>query len=109
MPRRTKRETTPVRSAPLEKTIVNRGMAIGESMGHLAVKFHGGAYFLRGFPDVGFLRDGVIKFVEYKRPGEEPTKIQLAWHRKLRDKGFQVAVIDQAAETRTFLEGGRDQ
>jgi hypothetical protein len=89
----------------LESTIVKGGMKIGESLGFLAVKFHGGPYFPRGFPDVGFFKDGGVRFVEYKRPGEEPSEIQKVWHRRLRDLGFAVAVIDRAADTRVFLEG----
>jgi len=96
----------PKRSAgPLESVIVKGGMKIGESLGFLPVKFHGGPYFPRGFPDVGFFKAGGVRFVEYKRPGEEPTAVQKQWHKRLRDLGFSVAVIDQAADTRGFLEG----
>lgn len=105
MPRKTKDERAARKAPPLEKTIVNRGMEIAESLGWIAVKVHGSAYGPRGFPDCQFFRDGVTKFIEYKRPGEEPTAIQLRWHKRLRDAGFAVAVIDEAKATRWFLEG----
>lgn len=109
MPRKnkpTKAEKSSRRAAPLEKVVVNRGMDIGKSLGWLPVKFHGGPFTPRGFPDVLFFKDGVTKFVEYKRPGETPTAVQCRWHTILLNAGFEVAVIDEAKETRWFLQGG---
>jgi hypothetical protein len=90
---------------PLESTIVRAAMDLAEAKGWIAVKMHGSAYAPRGFPDVTFFRDGVTKFVEYKRPGEGPSAVQKVWHAKLRAKGFAVAVIDRAKDTEAFLEG----
>jgi predicted RNA-binding Zn-ribbon protein involved in translation (DUF1610 family) len=49
----------------------------------------------RADPDRLVLLDGgEALFVELKRPGEEPRPEQLREHKRLRDKGFSVTVID---------------
>ena len=48
-----------------------------------------------GFPDrliVG--RKAFVMFIEFKRVGEEPRKLQLYWHKKLRALGFIVVVCE---------------
>lgn len=47
-----------------------------------------------GIPDLIFLKDKKCIFVEVKSPGEKPEPLQEYWHRRLRDKGFEVYVID---------------
>ena len=44
--------------------------------------------------DIVWWPDGIIVFVEVKAPGEKPRKIQLYEHRKMRETGLQVYVID---------------
>ena len=41
-----------------------------------------------------------VLWVEYKKPGEEPTKAQLEWHEQERARGGLVVVIDS-------IEGGK--
>ena len=60
-----------------------------------AVKIKGGkCYKLTGYvgiPDrLVLLPGGIVKFVETKRPGEEPRESQLASHAELRRLGFEV-------------------
>lgn len=51
--------------------------------------------FFRGFPDrICLAPRAVIVFVELKKPGELPTKIQLKVQAKIRALGFRVEVID---------------
>ena len=51
----------------------------------------------RGFPDRIILWDGgEVLFVEFKRPGEVPRKLQTHIHALLRRIGFVVEVYDDA-------------
>lgn len=45
-----------------------------------------------GIPDRLALRDKVAGFIEFKRPGFEPTPLQLLRHAQLRRLGFEVIV-----------------
>jgi hypothetical protein len=59
-----------------------------------------------GIPDrilLGLL-DGESAFVELKAPGEEPSKIQLYWHKRLRLRGFKVAVIQSTKQFDRLLD-----
>lgn len=93
------------RGAPLEKVIVGRVMDEARRLGYLVYKMHGGPYSVRGIPDVLAIKDGVACWMEAKRPGEEPTKIQVARMRELREAGCRTAVVTSAGEARDFLEG----
>lgn len=51
----------------------------------------------RGWPDRLILWEGGnFLFIEFKRPGEAPRKLQLYIHQLLRDIGFEVQVHDDA-------------
>lgn len=53
----------------------------------------------RSVPDRIFLGPGaMIFFIEFKRPGEKPTKLQEAEHAELRKLGFSVYVIDNVED-----------
>jgi len=49
---------------------------------------------LRGVPDRVLIYRGAVAFVELKAPGNKPTKLQAAIHRRLREAGANVHVID---------------
>lgn len=52
-----------------------------------------------GFPDRLLLRpDGSVAFIEFKRPGQRPTKIQAYWHGRLREMLYEVAVVRSLRE-----------
>ena len=68
------------------------------------MKNHGSAYSVKGLPDVLVIKDGRAAWMEAKRPGEEPTKIQLHVMRQLAAAGCPVAVVHSAADARHFLE-----
>ena len=54
---------------------------------------------MRGFPDRLILfRNGQALFVEFKRAGEEPRKLQLYVHKVLEAMGFQVHCYDNVDE-----------
>lgn len=64
-----------------------------EDIGGMAVKLL--SQFLRGLPDRMFLlKSGVVIFVEFKSTGKKPTKIQEYIHKRIRDLGFPVLVVD---------------
>jgi len=92
------------RKAPLERTIVANVMAQGRALGFWSVKFHGNAFTMSGVPDVLMIKDGRAVWLECKRPGEEPTKIQNHRMRELASAGCPVAVVTSAAEAKAFLE-----
>ena len=93
------------RSVPLEKTIVAKVIATARSLGWWAAKMHGNAFMVRGLPDVLVVKHGRAAWMECKRPGEDPTKIQEHRLRELARAGCPVAVIRSADEARRFLEG----
>lgn len=57
----------------------------------LLVKIH---HCIVGFPDRVLLRpNGTAAFIEFKRPGEQPTKIQKYWLERLNYMGFRAVVV----------------
>lgn len=46
---------------------------------------------------------GMMFFIEFKAPGEEPTTAQYREHEKLRALGFEVYVIDQPGDGEALL------
>lgn len=64
-----------------------------DDIGGMAVKLL--SQFLRGLPDRMFLlKGGIVIFVEFKSTGKKPTKIQEYIHKRIRDLGFSVLVVD---------------
>lgn len=64
-----------------------------DDTGGMAVKLL--SQFLRGLPDrVFLLKGGTVIFVEFKSTGKKPTKIQEYIHKRIRDLGFPVLVVD---------------
>ena len=89
---------------PLEKTIVAKVLAEAKRLGLLAIKNHGSSYSVKGLPDVLAIKDGMCAWMEVKRPGEEPTRIQEHVMRQLAGAGCPVTVVRSASEARRFLE-----
>lgn len=46
-----------------------------------------------GVPDRIFFKDGVCQMIEFKAPRKQPTALQYAIHRQLKDHGFHVYVV----------------
>lgn len=84
-------------------------MAAAKEMGWLAIKLHGGAYQMTGLPDVLAMKHGHAAWMEFKRPGESPTKIQSHRLRQLSAAGCSTAVCYSAADVRTFLTQCEEQ
>ena len=57
----------------------------------------------RGFPDRLFIRNGVVVFIEIKRPGEAPTRQQLRRHAEMRSHGAKVHWVDNLEVAKGIL------
>ena len=93
-----------MKKPPLEKTIVNNVMAVARSMGYWTMKNHGSQFSVAGLPDVLLIKEGRAVWLEAKRPGEEPTRIQEHRMRELIGFGCPVAVVRSAGDAKAFLE-----
>ena len=93
-----------MRKPPLEKTIVANVMAVARSMGYWVMKNHGSQFSVAGLPDVLLIKEGRAVWLEAKRPGEEPTRIQEHRMRELIGVGCAVAVVRSAGDAKAFLE-----
>lgn len=72
-------------------------------MGGIAPKFVSPGF--DGMPDrIVLLPYGMIGFVEVKVMGCKPRPLQLARHKKLRDLGFKVYVLDDEKQIETILQ-----
>lgn len=49
---------------------------------------------LNGWPDLQAHKNGRTVFIEVKAPGKKPAPLQEYRHKKLREQGFTVLVID---------------
>jgi hypothetical protein len=93
-----------MKKPPLEKTIVANVMAVARSMGYWVMKNHGSQFSVAGLPDVLLIKEGRAVWLEAKRPGEEPTRIQEHRMRELIGVGCPVAVVRSAGDAKAFLE-----
>lgn len=76
-----------------EKDLEKKLNAKIKLLGGISIKLL--SYLFAGLPDrMCLLPGGRIIFVELKTTGEKPSKIQLIIHRKLKELGFAVLVID---------------
>ncbi len=57
----------------------------------------------RAVPDRMFMRGNRAFFIEFKRSGAAPTKLQLREHEKIRSAGFEVRVIDSVESGLTLF------
>ena len=87
----------------LESRIENKLKTEIDKLGGKAYKFISPGE--SGVPDrLVLLPGGKAIFVELKRPGEKPRKLQLLNHKKLRSLGFDVRVIDTINGVKDFIE-----
>ena len=76
----------------LESQLEKKCTELAKSSGWLAFKFTSPSN--RGVPDRIYLKNGVCKFVEFKRKGCVPTPLQNKRIAQLREQGFLVFVVD---------------
>ena len=85
-----------------EKEIEAKLVSFVKKAGGLAVKFW--AISFVGFPDrIVLMPGGKVWFVEVKKPGKKPSKIQAYVHEQLRTLGFSVLVVDSPDEVTNFI------
>jgi hypothetical protein len=78
--------------APLESDVQSKCVNYVRRLGAYARKFSSPAN--RSVPDYIITLRGVTWYVEFKRPGKEPTEAQLKEHEAIRAAGGEVWVVD---------------
>lgn len=82
----------------LEKTVEKKCMALAKKRGFQFLKWQNTAQ--KGVPDRILIGQGIIEFVELKRPGGKLTKLQTAMHRKIDTAyGRKVCWVIDSVET----------
>lgn len=85
-----------------EKAIERKLVEMCKENGALCIKLL--TYQFIGLPDrMCLFPGGTVVFVELKTTGEKPRKIQLAIHKKLRELGFRVEVIDNVEKVESLI------
>lgn len=59
----------------------------------------------KGIPDRIFLYQGRVFYIEFKAPGKKPTVLQERVHRKIREQGIMVFVIDNIEDGKKAIRG----
>jgi Holliday junction resolvase len=90
--------------ARLERTIVAKVLDEARRLGWWTMKNHGNAFSVKGLPDVLVIKDGRAAWMEVKRPGEDPTRVQEHRMRELSKAGCPVTVVRSVGDAREFLE-----
>lgn len=85
----------------LESRIESKTSAYAESLGILTLKLN--VKGRAGWPDRLYLFRGHIWFVEFKRAGENPRKLQTYIHNQLRQQGAVVKLIDNLIDGRSMI------
>jgi hypothetical protein len=89
----------------LERGIENRACKEIVKLGGLTRKMNGLGN--RSWPDRLIIGFGVQYYIEFKKPGEDPTPLQLKLHRELRKRGHIVLVLDNVEDAvRSFKKEG---
>lgn len=58
-----------------------------------------------GMPDrIVLLPFGRFAFVEVKAPGEKPRRLQTSRHRKIRQLGFKIYILDDVKNIKNILD-----
>jgi len=85
-----------------EKAVERKLVEMCKANGALCIKLL--TYQFIGLPDrMCLFPNGVIIFIELKTTGEKPRKIQLSVHKKLRELGFRVEVIDTIEKVENLI------
>jgi len=86
-----------------ESTIESNFVKQVKAMGGMAIKLISPNF--AGLPDrLVLLPHGRMFFVELKATGQKPRPLQIAVHRKLRELGFTVYVIDSNEKVKELLQ-----
>jgi len=89
--------------AESEKTLDKKLVRKVRELGGLSIKLS--ALHFTGLPDrMCLVPGGKIAFAEMKGTGEESSRIQKTVHKKLRELGFAVEVVDSTNSLNIFLK-----
>jgi hypothetical protein len=92
-----------IMSRVLEKTIERNVVNYALKKGIESVKLNGMGK--RSHPDRMFLGPrGRVLFIEFKKPGEEPTPLQKHLHKKWKRLGHKVYVVDNVTIGRELID-----
>ena len=83
-------------SRPLESNLEQKVVEYSNERGVLSLKLN--VLGRVGWPDRLFLYKGRVLFIEFKRQGEKPRKLQEYVHNQLRNQGFCVVVVDNFSQ-----------
>lgn len=98
-------ENATMRDQPSEKVIVNNIMAEAKRLGWWTLKVHGGPYQMAGLPDILCIKNGRAVWMEAKRPGCDPTRLQRHRIKELIDvAGCPATVVYSVGDAKEFLE-----
>jgi hypothetical protein len=86
----------------LEKQIEERVCTYAKEKGFLVYKFTSPARM--AVPDRMFIKNGKVWFCEFKRGGEKPSPPQEREHKRLRDAGVTVYVIDNVEDGKRMID-----
>ena len=74
-----------------------------EAIGGYCFKFV--PQFISGIPDrICLLPGGIMFFAEVKTTKQTPRKLQQMWHKRFRNLGFRVEIIDTSEQINKILE-----
>lgn len=85
----------------LEKKIEQTAVQKAEARGWWQIKLVSPSK--NGVPDRLFAKAGKVVFIEFKRPGEEPTAQQKLRHAEMRAAGLTVVVCDTVEDALRVL------
>ena len=87
----------------IEKELEHKLVKAVRGMGGICPKFTSPGF--DGMPDrLMLLPHGKLAFVEVKRHGKLPTPLQISRHKKLRELGFKVYVLDNVDSITQIIE-----
>jgi hypothetical protein len=89
-------------SNPLESKIERQSCFEAKKLGWMSEKFSG--LYNKSVPDRIFIKNGVVVFIEFKRPRLKPTKLQQLCHSKMIMHGALVFVSHSVFETISVLQ-----
>lgn len=93
----------PNSSRAREQVILKRVMKSLRDNGFWVLKIHGSPFQHAGLPDVLAIRRKVAIFVETKRPGGKPSKLQLVVTNKIKlEAGSPTVVVSTVHEAETI-------
>ena len=80
-----------------------------EADGYFCIKIHGGAFQFAGLPDILAIKNGQAAWIEVKRPGGKPTKLQSAMLQKLKRFGCRAGVATNLEEALEIVNGHQSE